>query len=253
MSVKLLPNERIDQLYRDDIKIIQSSEVFSFSLDAVLLANFANVKKGSKNKIIDLCAGNGAIGLFLSNKSKAKVTMVEIQSRLADMAQRSILLNHLEKRFNVLNIPLKDSLKYIEADSVDDVVCNPPYFVNENQSKKNPNSYLAMARHELTTNLDEILDVSQKMLKMNGKFHLVHRPDRLPEILAKMQQHRLAPKRIQFAHSRIDEEANIVLIEAIKDGKPNGMRVLKPIIVYDGLEYSKEVKKLLYGTEDTRK
>jgi tRNA1(Val) A37 N6-methylase TrmN6 len=247
MQVKLNGDERIDQLYRDEIQIIQSPSVFSFSLDAVLLANFADVKRGAKTQIVDLCSGNGAVGLFLANKTLGHVTMVEIQSRLADMATRSIELNGLSERFDVLNIPLKDALTKINADSVDNIVCNPPYFENLPNSKKNPNEHLALARHEITTSLEEILKVSQKMLKMNGKFFMVHRPDRLPEIINKLVANRLAPKRIQFAHSHPEDEANMVLIEAIKDGKPNGARILPPIIIYDGLEYSKEIKGLLYG------
>lgn len=247
MQVELKSDERIDQLYRDDIQIIQSPSVFSFSLDAVLLANFAEVKKASKAKIVDLCSGNGAVGLFLSKKTAGHVTMVEIQSRLAEMAIRSIQLNDLTDRYEVYNMPLKDALTKINADSIDNIVCNPPYFEDLPSSKKNPNEHLALARHELTTSLEEVLQVSQKMLKMNGKLFLVHRPDRLPEILTKLVKNRLAPKRIQFAHSHAGDEANMVLIEAIKDGKSNGTRILPPIVIYEGLEYSKAIKELLYG------
>lgn len=247
MQVELKSDERIDQLYRDDIQIIQSPSVFSFSLDAVLLANFAEVKKAIKTKIVDLCSGNGAVGLFLSKKTAGHVTMVEIQSRLAEMAMRSIQLNDLTDRYDVYNMPLKDALTKINADSIDNIVCNPPYFEDLPSSKKNPNEHLALARHELTTSLEEVLQVSQKMLKMNGKLFLVHRPDRLPEILTKLVKNRLAPKRIQFAHSHAGDEANMVLIEAIKDGKPNGTRILPPIVIYEELEYSKAIKELLYG------
>ncbi|MEE6673512.1 tRNA1(Val) (adenine(37)-N6)-methyltransferase [Pediococcus acidilactici] len=247
MEVNLNADERIDQLYRDNIQIIQSPQFFSFSLDAVLLANFAEVKQSRTAQIVDLCAGNGAVGLFLSKKTAGHVTMVEIQSRLADMAERSILLNELEERYRVLNLPLADSLGTIKADSIDSIVCNPPYFPNHPDSKKNPNQFLAIARHEITTSLNEILETSQKMLKMNGKFFMVHRPDRLPEIINDLIQNRLAPKRIQFIHSHEGDEANMVLIEAIKDGKPNGVRILPPIITYDGLEYSPTVKEMLYG------
>ncbi|MCC3237569.1 methyltransferase [Pediococcus acidilactici] len=154
MEVKLNADERIDQLYRDNIQIIQSPSVFSFSLDAVLLANFAEVKQSSKAQIVDLCAGNGAVGLFLSKKTNGHVTMVEIQSRLAEMAERSILLNGLGERYRVLNFPLADSLGTIKTDSVDSIVCNPPYFPNHPDSKKNPNQFLAIILHVLTTSLN---------------------------------------------------------------------------------------------------
>jgi len=122
----LQPNERIDQLYADDIKIIQSSEVFSFSLDAVLLANYARVPK--RGVIVDLCAGNGAVGLFISKKTTAHIYQVELQERLADMAQRSIELNDLQDQLTVYPMDLKDLFQKIKPDSVDLLVCNPPYF-----------------------------------------------------------------------------------------------------------------------------
>ncbi len=134
--VLLHPNERIDQLYAAGIQIIQSPEVFSFSLDAVLLANFPKIPK--RGRIVDLCAGNGAVGLFVSQQTQGTVELVELQPRLADMAQRSITLNQLEAQVAVYQLDLKDSLTQIPADSCDLVLCNPPYFKNLPTNEKNP-------------------------------------------------------------------------------------------------------------------
>lgn len=246
--VSLYNNERIDQLYSNQIKIIQSSDVFSFSLDAVLLAHFADVSRKESAKIVDLCAGNGAVGLFVSQKTKGQIYQIELQEKLADMANRSIELNHLENQLQVRQTDLINTFDYLEKDSIDTVLCNPPYFPNTPDSSQNPNKYLAIARHEITTNLDSILEITSGLLKMKGKTFFVHRPDRLPEILSKMVNHRLAPKKIQFVHPKEGKEANMVLIEAIKDGNAAGIRIMPPIVVYgDNDEYTQTVQEIVYG------
>lgn len=247
-DVTLHADERIDQLYSQDIQIIQSSQVFAFSLDAVLLGDFAQVAKGVKSQIVDLCAGNGAVGLFASAKTQGHITAVEIQPRLADMAQRSVVLNDLTQQMTVLNEDLLEITRQLPKDSVDTVLCNPPYFKDRPQSVKNPNPHLAIARHELSTNLDQILAVTSDLLKMNGKAYFVHRPERLDDLFSTMATNRLAPKRIRFVHPKAQREANMVLIEMIKDGKRNGVRIMPPLVVYrDDGEYREEVHTLLYG------
>ena len=242
----LKEDERIDQLYADGIKIIQSPKVFSFSLDAVLLANFPKIPKNGK--IVDLCAGNGAVGLFIAKKTKSKIYQIELQEKLADMAQRSVALNHLEKQIEVFPLDLKDSLNRIASDSCDLVLCNPPYFKGLPTNRKNPNPYYAIARHETRTDLDEVLFTSSKLLKMNGHFAMVHRPDRFLEIIDLMKKNRLAPKRIQFVYPKPEKDANILLIEGIKDGKLDGFKVLPPMFTYDTAgNYSLETSRLLYG------
>ncbi|KZU76647.1 tRNA1(Val) (adenine(37)-N6)-methyltransferase [Lactiplantibacillus plantarum] len=247
-DVTLHADERIDQLYSQDIQIIQSSQVFAFSLDAVLLGDFARVAKGGKSQIVDLCAGNGAVGLFASAKTQGHITAVEIQPRLADMAQRSVVLNDLTQQMTVLNEDLLEITRQLPKDSVDTVLCNPPYFKDRPQSVKNPNPHLAIARHELSANLDQILAVTSDLLKMNGKAYFVHRPERLDDLFSTMATNRLAPKRIRFVHPKAQREANMVLIEMIKDGKRNGVRIMPPLVVYrDDGEYREEVHTLLYG------
>lgn len=249
-DVTLHADERIDQLYSKDIQIIQSSQVFAFSLDAVLLGDFAQVAKGINSQIVDLCAGNGAVGLFASAKTRGHITAVEIQPRLADMAQRSVALNHLTHQMTVLNEDLLTITQQLPKDSVDTVLCNPPYFKDQPQSVKNPNPHLAIARHELSANLDQILAVSSDLLKMNGKAYFVHRPERLDDLFIAMARNRLAPKRIRFVYPKAGREANMVLIEMIKDGKANGVRIMPPLVVYqDNGEYGEEVHTLLYGKD----
>lgn len=241
--------ERIDQLYNGAVKIIQSDDVFSFSLDAVLLADFTRL--GPRYQVVDLCAGNGAVGLFLSRKTKGPITLVEIQQKLAEMAQRSVVLNHLSDQVQVANIDLKEAPQILGSDQADAVTCNPPYFADHELSMKNPNPYYAMARHEISTSLNEVLAVSAKLLKTNGHFFMVHRPERLDEIMVKLQANRLAPKRLRFVYPKADREANMVLIEAIKDGRPNGVRIQPPLTVYrEDNTYTDAVSQILYGTEE---
>lgn len=242
----LRKGERIDQLYAEDIQIIQSAEVFSFSIDAVLLANFARVPK--RGKIIDLCAGNGAVGLFLSRKTTAQIDQIELQPRLADMGQRSIELNHLENQMTMHELDLKNTFDIFRGDSADLVVCNPPYFKELPTSIKNPNPHLAIARHEIHATLEDVVNVSARLLKMNGRFTMVHRPDRFLEIIDALRANRIAPKRIQFVYPKQGKEANTLLIEGIKDGKNEGLRFLPPLYTYDQTgNYSEDLRGMLYG------
>ncbi|WP_125572799.1 tRNA1(Val) (adenine(37)-N6)-methyltransferase [Levilactobacillus huananensis] len=247
-ATNLKPGERIDQLYSQDIQVIQSPDVFAFSLDAVLLADFAKPLAKASSQTVDLCAGNGAVGLFMSHKTRGKIAEVEIQPRLADMARRSVTLNQLDDRVTVYEADLANVTDRIPKDSVDVVTCNPPYFADLPDSQKNPNEYLAIARHEITTNLATVVATTSGLLKMGGKAYFVHRPDRLLQLLDLMATNRLAPKRIRLVHPKPGKEANMVLVEAIKDGKPGGIRFLSPLMVYDQAgKYTAEVQALLYG------
>ncbi|MGY3766694.1 tRNA1(Val) (adenine(37)-N6)-methyltransferase [Vagococcus vulneris] len=246
MKPLLRDNERIDQLLSKNIQIIQSPEVFSFSLDAVLLAHFASIPK--RGQIIDFCMGNGAVALFMQPRTAAKITGIELQERLADMAERSITLNTLDQQINVIQGDVKDALTFFPSDSIDFITCNPPYFKEQTNSKKNPNPHLAIARHEIHLKPDDIFITASKLLKMNGKIALVHRPDRLLDIIDSMQRYRIAPKRIQFIYPKQGKEANILLIEGIKDGKADGLRILPPLFVYDNQQnYTSEIRSLLYS------
>ncbi|KRK74346.1 tRNA1(Val) (adenine(37)-N6)-methyltransferase [Lacticaseibacillus nasuensis] len=241
MSLK--SGERIDSL--GAIKIIQSPEVFAFSLDAVLLAHFAQVRPQSR--VVDLAAGNGAVGLFVAPRTHGQVTLVELQARLADMARRSVALNGFTN-VDVITGDLAAAPQLIGKDQVDVVTCNPPYFKVTPQAIQNPNEHLALARHELATDFATVAATAAALLKYQGKAFFVHRPDRLPELLHTLVAAGLAPKRLRFVQPKADREANMVLIETIRAGKADGVRVLPPVIVQaaDGA-YTPEVEALLHG------
>ncbi|MFC7370832.1 tRNA1(Val) (adenine(37)-N6)-methyltransferase [Fictibacillus iocasae] len=243
---ELLPDERLDYLVDERLKIIQSSSVFSFSLDAVLLARFAWVPI-QKGNIIDLCTGNGAVPLLLSSRSKAKMTGVEIQERLSSMAKRSTLLNELEKQITVHTMDIKEAPSVFGHGTFDALTCNPPYFPSSNEQDYNENPHLAIARHEIHCTLEDVIKVSSQLVKQGGKAAFVHRPNRLMEILGFMRQYELEPKRLQLIYPREGSEANMLLIEGMKKGKPD-LHILPPLTVYgsDGA-YTEQLKQVFYG------
>jgi tRNA1(Val) A37 N6-methylase TrmN6 len=230
-EIKLASDERIDQLSDTGVKIIQSRSVFSFSTDAVLLANFPKIPK--QGLIVDFCAGNGAVGFFASAKTNAQIVSFEIQHRLAEMAQRSVALNALEAQMSIVNDNLNQALSYLPPTSVDLIFCNPPYFKIEKKSTLNENKHYSLARHEVATNLDEIFEMAKKLLKSKGHLALVHRPDRFFEITDKMRKYHLIPKRIQFVYPKAGRSANLLLIDAIKDGNEGGEVFLPPLLLHN--------------------
>lgn len=245
-QIPLKDGERIDQLFSTDVKIIQNKAVFSYSIDSVLLSRFP--KMPSKGLIVDLCSGNGAVGLFASTRTKAPITLVELQERLADMAQRSIQLNQLEHQVTMVQDDLKHLLNYVPRSKVDLILCNPPYFKSTETSKKNLSEHYLLARHEITTNLDDICEVARHALKSNGRLAMVHRPDRFLDILNTLRRYNLAPKRIQFVYPKLGKEANMLLIEAIKDGSTDGLTILPPLVVHkDNGDYTEEIFDIYFG------
>ncbi|GAB6885157.1 methyltransferase [Streptococcus equinus ATCC 33317] len=242
----LKEGERIDQLFSTDVKIIQNREVFSYSIDSVLLSRFPKIP--SRGLIVDLCSGNGAVGLFASTRTKAPIIEVEIQERLADMAERSIQLNDLGEQVQMINDDLKNLLNHVPRTGVDLILCNPPYFKVSETSKKNLSEHYLLARHEITTNLEEICDIARHALKSNGRLALVHRPDRFLDIIDTLRQYNLAPKRIQFVYPKIGKDANLLLVEAIKDGSTDGLKILPPLFVHkENGDYTDEIFEIYYG------
>jgi tRNA1(Val) A37 N6-methylase TrmN6 len=245
--VNLREDERLDYLLAEDLRIIQSPNVFSFSLDAVLLARFVWVPI-QKGKIVDLCSGNGVIPLFLSARTKGTITGVEIQERLYDMAVRSIEYNQLGDRLHMVHGDIKAVPKQLGFEKYDVVTCNPPYFPTPSREEINENEHLAIARHEILCTLEDAIKASSQLVKQGGKVAFVHRPGRLIDIIELMRKYRLEPKRIQFVYPKAGKEANTLLIEAIKDGSPD-LKILEPLIVYDeNNEYTPIVKEILYGS-----
>lgn len=244
--MRLHDDERLDYLFGEqELRIIQSPSVFSYSLDAVLLADFVYVPI-QKGNLIDLCSGNGVIPLILSQRTKAKITGVEIQERLFDMANRSIIYNQLDEQIDMYLGDIKEIPEKLGYGSFDTVTCNPPYFPTPSESQYNQNPHLAIARHEIYCNLEDVIQVSSHMLKQGGKAAFVHRPGRLLDIITLMRKYRLEPKRIRFVYPKRGKEANTLLIEATKDGKPD-LKILPPLFVYNNNEYTKEIQNILYG------
>lgn len=228
--VDLLSGERIDDLLTEsNLRIIQSREVFSFSLDAVLLSRFAKLPK--QGRIADFCTGNGVIALLCSDKTNAQIDAVEIQPRLADMARRNVAMNGLEQQINVIEADLKQYGEIAGNGIYDAITVNPPY-MRPAAGDHNVNEHYAIARHELYCTIEDIAKAACKLLRPGGKMFIVHRPSRLADITEALRKWKIEPKLIQFVHSYANSEANMVLIEATRDGKPD-IRVLPPQIVYN--------------------
>ncbi|MCA1012960.1 tRNA1(Val) (adenine(37)-N6)-methyltransferase [Halobacillus halophilus] len=245
--VQLYDDERIDFLLaKQNMRIIQSPTVFAFSLDAVLLADFTYVPK-TKGKILDLCTGNGVIPLFLSTRSEVPITGVEIQERLYDMACRNIELNKLHTQLDMIHGDLKDMPARYGNRKFDLVTCNPPYFPTPQMDEQNINEHLAIARHEIYCTLEEVIEACSRLAKSGGKVSMVHRPERMVEIIELFRKHRLEPKRMRLVYPKEGKEANTLLIEGTRDGKP-GLKILPPLyaLTSEG-EYTSELKEILYG------
>lgn len=245
--MELQGDERIDYLLaEEDMRIIQSPSVFAFSLDAVLLAKFAYVplKRGN---ILDLCTGNGVIPLFLTRRSESAITGVELQDRLYDMAVRNVELNQVADQVTILRGDLKDMPNQLGHGKYDVVTCNPPYFPTPKEQEHNLNEHLAIARHEIHCTLEDVVWSCSKLVRPGGKVSMVHRPGRFIEIIELFRKYRLEPKRIQFVYPREGKEANMLLIEGARDGKPD-VKMLPPLFVYnDANEYTPQLREILYG------
>ncbi|MCI8973120.1 MAG: tRNA1(Val) (adenine(37)-N6)-methyltransferase [Lachnospiraceae bacterium] len=229
MDIELKEHERIDDLERNGYQIIQNPEKFCFGMDAVLLSGFAQVKPGAA--VLDLGTGTGIIPILIEAKTQAaKICAIEIQEESADMARRSVQLNHLEKKIDIVTGDLKEAERFFDAASFDVITCNPPYMIGQH-GLTNPDAPKAIARHEILCTLEDVVRSAAKLLKTGGKFCMVHRPFRLAEIMTVMVQYRLEPKRMRLVYPYADKEPNMVLIEGCRGGRPR-MTVEKPLIIF---------------------
>lgn len=230
MTTELRSGERLDDLQRNHLKIIQNPEKFCFGMDAVLLSGFAKVKPGEK--VLDLGTGTGIIPLLLSAKTKAgHLTGLEIQPESADMARRSVALNGLEDRVDIVEGDIKEASALFGMAGFDVVTCNPPYMIGQH-GLRNPDTPKAVARHEVLCTFEDVAREAARLLRPGGKFYLVHRPFRLAEIIGTLLSHKLEPKRMKLVHPFLDKEPNMVLIEASRGGNSR-MTVEPPLIVYE--------------------
>lgn len=239
----MMSNLSQDIISNSGVRIFQDKKLYSFNLDTILLYNFT--KPAKKGVIVDLCSGNGAIGLSLTSKTKAQIKLVELQKSLSDLAQKSIDENHLKDHVQLINDDLKNIQSYIVHDSVDTIVCNPPYFPIDSHHKIKDNPVLAIARHELKTNLSEILHESMVLLKENSHLFMVYRPERMDELIKEMLENKLRPKRIKFVRSTINKNANLVLIDAIKTVKQSSLVIEPDLIMYQDGKLTKEAEKII--------
>lgn len=229
MIIELKDEERLDDLQRNGYQIIQKKDGFCFGMDAVLLSGFAAVKPGEN--AVDLGTGTGIIPILLEAKYEGEhYTGLEIQDEVAEMAARSVALNHLEERVSIVKGDIKEASRLFGAASFDVVTSNPPY-MNDAHGLKNPDLPKAIARHEVLCTLDDVVREAAKLLRPGGRFYMVHRPHRLIEIITALTKYKLEPKRMKMVHPFVDKEANMVLIEAVRGGK-SMIKVEAPIVVY---------------------
>lgn len=246
MEIKLKDTERIDDLQLKGLRLIQDKTGFCFGVDAVLLANFAKVKRGAK--VVDLGTGTGIIPMLIAGKSEAsEIIGVEIQEEVYEMATRSVRLNNLEDRVRIINADIKTIDKELEVHGYHVVTSNPPYMHMD--GIKNPNDKKAISRHEVLCNLEDVIRAASRLTMPKGKFFMIHRPTRLVDIIDLGRKYRLEPKQIQFIHPRANKAPNLMLVEFAKDGRPE-LKILDPLYVYgeDG-NYTEELK-AIYANED---
>ena len=245
--VQLYDDERLDYLFAEGgMKIIQSPSVFSFSLDAVLLANFAYVPL-KRGRILDLCSGNGVIPLLLTAKTKAHITGVEIQEKLVNMARRSIQFNELSDQLQMIHGDLKHMQPILGHSCYDAITCNPPYFQTPAKTEQNKNEHLTIARHEVFCTLEDVVKACKLHVRPGGKVSMVHRPGRLVDLISLFRKYKLEPKRIQFIYPKVGRDANMLLIEAVRDGKAD-LKILPPLYIYNQDDtYTEEAKAIIHG------
>ncbi|NLP34791.1 MAG: tRNA1(Val) (adenine(37)-N6)-methyltransferase [Clostridiales bacterium] len=225
----LKPEERLDDLHRKNYRIIQNANKFCFGMDAVLLSGFAKVHSGER--VLDLGTGTGIIPILLEAKTEGThFTGLEIQEESADMARRSVMINQLEDKIDIVVGDIKEASSIFGMASFDVVTSNPPYMHN-NHGLVNPDQAKAIARHEILCTLDDVIREASRLLKHKGRFYLVHRPFRLVEILNTLSAYKLEPKRMRMVHPYVDKEPNMVLIECLKGGKAR-ITVEAPLVVY---------------------
>ena len=278
MEIQLNENERIDDLEIKNMKIIQNKDGFCFGIDSVLLSDFAKEIKNNA-RVVDLGTGTGILGILLCAKTNLREMIgIEIQKEVAEMAQRSILLNGLENKFKILNINIKEILKnknklnkkmiknkfnnkinykiknknkinklnhkiILEKNSFDYVITNPPY-KKINTGKINENEKKLISRHELTASLSDFIEIANFLLKDKGSLFMVHRPDRLVDILEEMRKQKIEPKEIRLVYPKINTKPNLILIKGVKNAKPF-LKVDKPLYVYDEKgNYTEEILKI---------
>lgn len=243
MKIELNENERIDDLEFKNLKIIQNKKGFCFGIDSVLLSDWAKEIKPNQT-ILDMGTGTGILGILLCGKTiNTKIVGVEIQEEVAKMAIKSIKLNNLQERFQIICENIKNLKNKYEIGSFDVVITNPPY-KKQGTGKTNENDIKLISRHEITANLEDFISTASYLLKDKGNIYMVHRPERLVDILVTLKKYKLEPKKLRFVYPNINKEPNLILIKATKNAKPF-LKIEKPLYVYNqNGEYTEEILKI---------
>lgn len=241
--MELKNNERIDDLQFKDLKIIQNSQGFCFGIDAILLSDFAKDMKKSE-LVVDLCTGTGVIPILLAGKTEAKkIIGVEIQEECADMAKRSVALNNLENRVEIINVDLKLLKNIIPSATVDVVTVNPPY-MKKGTGVINEKNAIIISKHEVSCTLEDVIKEAARLLKFNGEFYMIHKSERIADVFCTMRKYKIEPKRVRFVYPQVDKPSNLVLVEGTRSGK-EFLKHEKPLIVYkENKEYTDEIYKI---------
>lgn len=247
MDIVLRDNERIDDLEFNGYKIIQDNNGFCFGIDAILLSDFARDIRNN-SIVADLCTGTGIISILLAGKTQAKkIYGVEIQESVADMASRSVKLNNLEDKIRIVNDDLNNLTASFDLGSFDAIVTNPPY-MKPNSGLTNLSKEKLISRHEVMCSLENVISVSCKLLKNSGSFYMVHRPDRLVDIMFLLRKYKLEPKVLRFVQPFANRAPNLLLVKAVKNGNAF-LKMVNPLIVYNNdNSYTDEILKI-YGKE----
>ena len=225
----------------ENMQIIQRKDMFNFSLDTVLLSQFCTINKDVRN-IVDFGTNNAAIPLLLSKRTPKKITGIEIQEEAVELAKRNIQMNDLEEQIEIIHGDIKEVVKNLTKAQL--IVCNPPFFKVGEDSNLNENEYLTIARHEVKIDLEGIISSAAYLLDNKGRFAIVHRPDRMIDILNLMQKYDIEPKRIRFVYPKMNRESHVLLVEGMYKGK-KGIKIESPLYAHnDDGSYSNEVRKM---------
>lgn len=248
MNIELKDNERIDDLQLNNLKIIQNKNGFCFGIDSVLLSDFAK-EIPSNSKVLDLGTGTGILGILLCGKTQlSKIYGIDIQEDVCNMASRSIKLNNLESKFEIINKNIKNLKDIFEENTFDAIVSNPPYKKN-NSGLKNESETKLISRHEITASLEDFINISSYLLKNNCSLYIVHRPERLSDLFYLLRKYNLEPKKLRLVQSYFDKKPKLILVKATKNAK-SFLNVESPLIIYnkDG-SYTDEILQI-YGKEE---
>lgn len=247
MEIELKDNERIDDLQLNNLKIIQNKDGFCFGIDSVLLSDFAK-EISTNSTVLDLGTGTGILGILLCGKTKlSKIYGIDVQEEVCQMARKSISLNNLEDRFEIINDNIKNLNTIFENCSIDAIVSNPPY-KKDNSGLKNESKTKLISRHEITASLEDFIEISSKLLKDNSSLYMVHRPERLSDLFYLLRKYKLEPKKLRMVQSYFDSKPKLILVKATKNAK-SFLNIENPLIIYNkNGTYTDEILRI-YGKE----